>query len=109
MQKLVFIEGDTAPKVAIQLLTGPKCDMPVDLSAVGTSAKIRLAGSGVSSAREIALQVGSSPGLGEVIYDPSVGGTEEAGSYVAEIQVHFADGTSQTVLSRLLFEVLPKL
>lgn len=109
MQKLIFIEGDTAPKVAIQLLTGPKCDIPVDLSSVGTSAKMRLAGSGLSVAREISLQVGNSPGLGEVIYDPAVGGTEEAGSYVAEIQVHFPDGTSQTVLSRLLVEVLPKL
>lgn len=109
MQKLVFVEGDTAPRVAIQLLTGPKCDLPVDLSVSGTSAKLRIAGSGTAVAREISLQIGNSPGLGEVVYDPQLGGTEEAGSFVAEIQVSFADGTSQTVLSKLLFEILPRL
>lgn len=109
MQKLIFVEGDTAPKVAISLLTGAKCDQPVDLSIAGTSAKIRIAKSGLLSAIEIPLQIGNSPGLGEVVYDPALGGTTEAGSFVAEIQVTFPDGTSQTVLSKLLFEVLPRL
>lgn len=109
MQKLVFVQGDTAPRIAIQLLTGQKCDEPVDLAPPGTSAKIRLAGSGTSATRDIPLSIGNSPGLGEVVYDPALGGTEDAGSFAAEIQLTFPDGTTQTVLSKLVFEVLPRL
>ena len=109
MQKLVFVEGDTAPRATFELLTGVDATVPVDLSGSSTSAELILAGSGVSPSRLISMELGANPELGEVVYDPALGGTEQAGDFAASIRVTFSDGSVQTVLTPILIQVLPSM
>lgn len=107
MQKLVFVEGDTAPRATFQLLTGVDGATPVDLSGLNVSAVLVLAGSGSGASRTVPLEVGPDAALGEVTYDPAEGGTELAGDFAASIRVTFSDGSVQTVLTPILVQVLP--
>lgn len=109
MQKLVFVQGDTGPKVTFELLTGTKASEFVDLSEAGLQLDLLLGGSGVGSARVIPMQVGDLPLQGECIYDPSLGGTETAGDFAASIRITRQSGEVQTVLTPILVQVLPGL
>lgn len=109
MQKLVFVQNDTAPKVTFELLTGTNASEFVDLSEQGLQLDLVLGGSGTGVAQVIPMQVGALPLQGECVYDPSLGGTETAGDFAASIRITFGDGSIQTVLTPIVIQVLPGL
>lgn len=109
MQKIVFVQDDTAPRVTFELLTGPNSTTPVDLSAAGVLVDLILASSGTSPSRAIPMAVGANPLLGECVFDPALGGTEAVGDFVSSIRVTFGDGSVQTVLTPIVVQVLPSL
>jgi len=104
-EKIAFVRGDTKPNLIVSL-TDSVTGAPIDLTGATVRLRFRKVGATVLSATLTGVVTNATGGV--VTFTPADAPqmlTGPAGDYEGEVEITFADGSTQSVYDILKFKV----